>query len=85
MKKKSHANAPDKCNFSVAMTKVLAAELKEMAKEQGRNRNAQINWLLRNEIERWKAERSAPLTKPALPPKHLRPGYVPPEADGKTA
>ena len=55
MKKKSHANAADKTGFSVVLPTVLADALREMANEQSRNRNAQINFILKAEIARWKA------------------------------
>ena len=79
--------------FSIALERSLVAEINRYAEAEGRNRNQQIRWMLLEALgERAKLRALTPpdggmvgSAKPALPPKHLRPGYVPPEADVKTA
>ena len=79
--------------FSIALERSLVAEINRYAEAEGRNRNQQIRWMLLEALgERAKARALTPSAsgqaspaKPALPPKHLRPGYKPPEADGKSA
>ena len=83
-KEKSHARDPQKINFSIAIHRSLCTELTRWGEDEGRNRNAQIAWVLRQAVEARKLKQHDQYAA-ALPPKHLRPGYVQPEADGKTA
>ena len=55
MKKKSHERSPDKTGFSVALPKKLVAEIKQIAKDETRSRNGQIERFLEECVMRYKA------------------------------
>lgn len=48
---KSHDRAPDKMSFSVALKRTLVAEINRYADAEGRNRNAQIAWMLNEAVQ----------------------------------
>ena len=50
-KEKSHARDPQKINFSIAIHRSLCTELTRWGEDEGRNRNAQIAWVLRQAVE----------------------------------
>jgi len=50
-KEKSHARDPQKINFSIAIHRSLSTELTRWGEDEGRNRNAQIAWVLRQAVE----------------------------------
>ena len=57
MKKKSHARAPDKRNFSVALPITLIDALEEIAKNEDRSRNRQIEYFLKEKVREYKAKK----------------------------
>lgn len=50
MKKKSHARAADKRNFSVALPITLIDEIAAVAKRESRSRNGQIEHFLKEAV-----------------------------------
>ena len=50
MKKKSHARAADKRNFSVALPITLIDEIAAIAKRESRSRNGQIEHFLKESV-----------------------------------
>ena len=73
----------------------LVIKIEKLGASNGRSLSSYIEQLMREDVERYEKEngpiklpeagKQGAKRKPALPPKHLRPGYVAPEADGKTA
>jgi hypothetical protein len=61
--KRNHARAADKGSFSVALPKSLAAKLQQIADDEHRSRNGQIEHFLRIAIRAYESEIAA--TDPA--------------------
>jgi hypothetical protein len=57
MKKKSHARAPDKRNFSVALPITLIDALEKIAMKEDRSRNRQIESFLKEKVQEYKAKK----------------------------
>ncbi len=89
-KEKSHARDPQKINFSIAIHRSLCTELTRWGEDEGRNRNAQIAWVLRQAVEAHKLksheEYAAALTSKshALAPRRMN-GDAPPQQDQRSA
>ena len=65
MKKKSHARAPDKRNFSVALPVTLIDALEEIAKNEDRSRNRQIESFLKEQVRVYQTKKGLkPLPSP---------------------
>ena len=93
MKTRNKGRAAGSASVTFSCSELLEAKIREAAAKDGRPMS---NWIVRElarslgiPVEDAVSVRAIPKgvrnAKPALPPKHLRPGYVPPEADGKTA
>ena len=59
---KNHDRAPDKMAFSVALERSLVTEISYHAKAEGRTRNSQIAWMLKEAILFRKKKQSSATT-----------------------
>lgn len=58
MKKiRNHDRSPDKQGFSVALPKVLLQQIEDIAKQESRSRNGQIEYFLGQAVEEWQPSR----------------------------
>lgn len=93
MSKKNHDRSPDKKGFSVALPRDLLAKIEEIAKEEHRSRNGQIEYFLDRSVKKWKADRtgSTAQSNPVESPDFGAAGNVsagissPGEPNGKSA
>jgi hypothetical protein len=62
--KKNHDRSPDKKGFSVALPKQLLSDIEQIAKEEHRSRNGQIEHFLAESVDRWQANQIKPQSQP---------------------
>jgi hypothetical protein len=89
--KKNHDRAPDKKGFSVALPKQLLSDIEQIAKEEHRSRNGQIEHFLAESVQRWETSQTQPQAQPlALVAEEIRktassPGTPSPSTPAHTA
>ncbi len=54
MKKKNHDRSPDKQGFSIALPRTLVSAIEQIAEEEQRSRNGQIEYFLARAVKDWR-------------------------------